>query len=191
VTCGLCGTRTPEGEFICSECASRGDTRRDIPEAKPPVGVGGWLLFLCISLTVLTPIRLVADFYEARRQLATQLAQPGMTSLILGCGVLDLSAAGGCFIAGFMLWTRLLRAVRAAKIALLYFLCTFGPMTVLPYLAGLPPELSKAWSLTILKTIPLALIYPLVWFLYLSYSKRVRATYPAEFDEPVHTGSAT
>lgn len=131
----------------------------------------------------------MADFYEARRQLSTQLFQPGMTSLIFGCGVLNLSAAAGCFIAGFMLWSRLPRAVRAAKIALLYFMCTFGPMTVLPYLAGLPHEMSRAWSLTILQTIPLAVIHPLVWFLYLSYSKRVRATYPAEFEHQVHTAS--
>lgn len=192
MTCGLCGVQTPEGDFICAECASRGDARRDIPEAEPPRGIGGWLLFLCISLTILSPIRLVADFYSVRRELAPHIAiEPAYRTLIFGCGVLNFSVAAGLFVAGFMLWGRHPRAVRAAKIALLYYVCSLGPMSILPYLSGVPGEIAKVWSLTILKAIPLAVVYPLIWFLYLSYSKRVRATFPAEFEQQVHSGSAT
>jgi hypothetical protein len=191
VICGVCGAQTPEEIFICAECARRGDTRRDIPEAKTPVGVGGWLLLLCISLTILSPIRLVADFNSVRRQLAPHIAfEPAYRTLIFGCGVLNLSVAVGLFVAGSMLWWRRPRAVRAAKIALSYYVCSLGPMSILSYLAGLPPEIAKVWSVTILKTIPLAVVYPLIWFLYLSYSKRVRATYPAELERQVHSGSA-
>jgi hypothetical protein len=192
VTCGLCGAQTPEGDFICAECASRGDVRRDVPEVEAPVGVKGWLLFFCISLTVLSPVSLVVDFDKVRRELEMNLAgEPATQPLISVYRMLNVSIAIVCIAAGVMLWSKRPRAVRVAKIALLYYVCSLGPISLLAYLVGMPSEIARAWALSILQSLPLSLPYPLIWFLYLSYSKRVRATFPDEFEQQVHTGSAT
>jgi hypothetical protein len=132
-------------------------------------GVGGWLLILCISLTFITPITQALVAAKALSNLATARV-PIQTLLRLGSvgGIYVCLAVFSC-IAGLMLWMEKPRSVNVAKAYLL--VGAFVPISlyVLLHLAGMHVHLFRV--------VFGRLVYSVVWYSYLTASRRVKVTY--------------
>jgi Protein of unknown function (DUF2569) len=142
-------------------------------------GVGGWLMFLCIILTILSPLKsahnLITGFQEI---LPLRNEFPGLMLVAVVDTILGLGLVAFGFYAGMKLWQKMSGAVRAAKTYFLIFLAYSVVAAFLPFMAGLPEESNKIMAEEMPKAIVSSLIYFCIWFAYLSVSKRVRATYP-------------
>lgn len=142
-------------------------------------GVGGWLLLLCIGLTVLSPILVaigIARDYRVESPYFERFPRLRVVLLIDIALRVALTAYG--MWVGIRLATASPRAVQAAK---RYFLVAVGYLIVaalLPFAADLPPDAHPAIAMAVARqTIP-ALLGIGLWYAYLVRSKRVRATYP-------------
>lgn len=148
-----------------------------------PQGVGGWLLLLCLMLTVLGP--LISAVLLVQHHLGLPPSLVGVRSLPVAAQVLALvsvpleagSIAYGLY-AGLRLWRVQPGAVNTAKLALLWGLAASVLTLTLQWVAG--PSSGAADGL--LHTLNLGLLPDLVFFTasfaYLNKSARVRATYP-------------
>jgi hypothetical protein len=140
-------------------------------------GVKGWLLYLCIGLTILSPLFTVAGLgraFSAANRAADRL--PGfMTAMAIDSVLAVLIMALGIF-AGASLWAVKPNAVRVAKLYLIV-VPVYTVLEVALFLAILP---SRATGTVIEKgTVSVlgSLLYAGLWLSYLKKSKRVKATY--------------
>jgi hypothetical protein len=98
--------------------------------------------------------------------------------IIIGIdGFLSLGITVFCIYAGVGLWRIRRGAVRLAKRYLLCFLVYQAVAVTLPFFAGLPPAANEAMIVQVVKDTLRSIIYFTVWYLYLTKSRRVRATY--------------
>jgi hypothetical protein len=148
-------------------------------EAARYVGVRGWLLFFCLSLTVFSPIASCVSLwfgYQSVSQYADMY--PGIKRVAM----IDfpISIAMMCFsiYAGVALWRRKQNAVRIAKAYLLTFFGYTVVAVFMPFMAGLPSAANEAMILEVIKGLARNALYVSIWYMYLKQSKRVRATYP-------------
>jgi hypothetical protein len=121
--------------------------------------VGGWLLFLCIGLTIFSPLRILTD--------VTKELQIGASNAV----ALDFIQICLSITVGVMLWTRNSYAVTAAKIYLGALLALHVAIIALVVYADTPlqPDEATAFAQTI--------AFSLIWLAYLQFSKRVRLTF--------------
>ncbi len=137
-----------------------------------PAGIGGWLLFLCIILTILKPLSTiinlaVIDFLQMQdfqnmleggdselSYMMNTLNSPDMTLPVV------LSAFS--LIAGIGLWRRWKKALPTAKLYLSINLV----FALIPGI-GLNSVVSMLWTIT----------FTMVCFLYLNKSRRVKNSY--------------
>lgn len=139
-------------------------------------GVRGWLLALCLMLTVVGPAiavwLMVIEYTDAeplfRESMSMQAAALG-TLLLSGCSVVF-----GAY-AGLRLWLVLPNAVRTAKYALLFGLAVDIVTTALEAAAAQVPSDRLLFQVEI-GLVP-TLIFFTVCYTYLNQSKRVYATY--------------
>jgi hypothetical protein len=143
-------------------------------------GVRGWLLFFCLSLTLLNPGATVYNLYNSIPQSAPYFrAFPGLFLLAVVDTVVSAGIAALSVYAGILLWRVRPGAVRVTRIFLIVGMVyvVIAPFT--PLLAGLPQAVNDA----VISAVPLAIgrgiLYYAIWLGYLSSSKRVRATYSA------------
>ncbi len=165
------------------------NTPRTAPARTPshrdpaPHRVGGWLLLLCLMLTVVGP--LITAGLLVQQHLGWPPSLDHGRSLPLSAQVLALvsvlveaGSIGYGLYAGLRLWLLRPGAVNTAKLALLWGLAASVATLTLQWLAG--PAVGTTGSL--LHTINLGLLPDLVFFTasfaYLNKSARVRATYP-------------
>jgi len=141
--------------------------------------VKGWLLYLCIGLTILSPLFTVANIargFSAASRLADRL--PGfMTAMAIDSVLAVLIMALGIF-AGASLWAVKPHAVRLAKLYLILVpVCTV--LEVVVSLAILPSRATATFTFIEKSTISVlgSLFYAWLWSSYLKESKRVKATY--------------
>jgi len=141
-------------------------------------GVGWWLLFLCISLTILNPLMTAFNLISAIAQTARYFRMfPGL--LILSIADVGVSCAIAAFsiYAGVVLWRVGPNAVKVAKtyliVAAVY--AVVAPFSAL--LAGLPAASNGAIISAAIVAVGRGLIYVAIWYAYLMRSKRVQATY--------------
>lgn len=142
-------------------------------------GVKGWLLLLCINLTLLDPFANLLNLAVGTHFGRPYFDQnPPLERLMLINGVCSIGLAVFSIYAGISLWKVLPNAVTIAKkylgAAFLYSLLSL----FLPYLMGLPPETTKELGPTSLMNTIITAVYLYVWYQYLKRSKRVKATYP-------------
>ena len=145
--------------------------------------IRGWLLFLCINLTLIIPF---SSIYEASSALGMYL--PGASSLqffifrqslAYHLGVIAATSflAIFSFYAGLCLWQLKPNAVKTVKLflisqlLLMMLLMTLRPVMV--FTLGASPG---SFADTIPRLIPF-LSYFGVWYAYLSFSRRVHLTY--------------
>jgi len=144
-----------------------------------PVGVGGWLLFLCIWLTVVVPlvnVGLVGLDLSATLPNASRV--PGLMALSVINAVMVLALIGFSIFAGVSLWRR--RDPGAVKILRVYLFCFLGSKliaTVLPFVVGMNRELAQEIALSVGGGTSSAVVFAMGVLLYTQRSKRVRATY--------------
>jgi len=148
---------------------------RPLPAAK---GVRGWLLALCLMLTVLGPIISLWLMVAVYTAFAPYLAgSPGL--LVAICASLLIAACSVVFgvYAGLGLWLIRPRAVNTAKNALLFGFAA-DIITATIEIASAP---GASQSGSLLRQIEVSLVPSLIFFVlcfaYLNRSERVHATY--------------
>lgn len=149
---------------------------------KGKTGVRGWLLFLCLNLTIIIPF---SCLYEATSALGAiyspvmQIQLLGFKNLLLFHKIIIITMAFLAvfsFYAGLCLWEAKQKAVKIAKIFLLtqlglmFFVFAIRPFMVILYSDG------NKFRIIIESLIPF-FSYFSVWFLYLTFSRRVRSTF--------------
>lgn len=140
-------------------------------------GVGGWLLLLCVGMTILGPLfnffyitqeiaasnKISAYYPEVETAVKIEVA---FTIFLIVCSM----------YAGISLWTKRPNAVFKAKIYLL-LLPVITILSIFITYSMMPPVIQNA----LLKesTVPLirTVLYSVIWFIYLSSSQRVAETY--------------
>ena len=151
------------------------------PEEPRYRGVAGWLLFFCISLTILNPLatifRLVISFHG---DTAVFGRYPGLLLLTVADYVMTVVVMGLSIRAGISLWRVAPGAVRIAT-TYLYIGAAYTvvePFT--PLLAGLPSAVNGEIVTSAITSVSRGILYYLIWLNYLRRSKRVKATYSSE-----------
>jgi hypothetical protein len=143
--------------------------------------VGGWLLLLCIALTIGSPIRTLYNLftgYEPSSMLFEDYPDFKTIYYIDLCLSTLLMALS--IRAGIALWKIWPGAVKIAKNYLWIFLGYSIISSILPFMAGLPNEANEIMIPEILKAGMQSVIYFIIWYWYLMVSKRVKATYFAD-----------
>lgn len=141
-------------------------------------GVGGWLLFFCISITILSPLltlgNLLTGWNDGQRVFEYF---PAFFAIMVVDTVLSLCLTAFGIFTGICLWRIRPGAVQKAKLYLFIYLGYQVVSSVLPYMAGLPAAVNQAISQQTVKSIMQGSVYFAIWFTYLVKSKRVQNTY--------------
>lgn len=143
-------------------------------------GVKGWLLFLCLNLTILDPSAVLANLFVVTEAAKPAFDQhPEVLRLMLVNGVLRLALMVASLYAGISLWRGL---AGAPAIAQKYFLAVFAYSAVAPFLpvmAGARDYASdNIIAMNCLNSL-VTMVYVVTWYIYLKRSRRVKATYGA------------
>ncbi len=165
------------------EATARNGSSRSLEseDARSMRGVRGWLLVLCLMLTVVGPaisVWIVGREFDA---LAARFAtsRGAQWATIVSIALTTCSVLFGIY-AGVRLWTIKPQAVRVAKAALLFGLavdvCTTTISTVL---GTVSPADNELLDVVLLNLAP-SLVFFTVCLAYLNRSRRVEATYWAE-----------
>jgi Protein of unknown function (DUF2569) len=182
--CARCGQQIPDASEICPLCGREATVKIDPPAAisgtaaaaapgqikwpdepqtiSAPVrqpglkGVGGWLLFFCISLTFLAPLLMFARVWGSGFELE---------------GMVDLALTAFGVLVGIMVWN-----VNPRAFLLLWIY--FG-LTALLLVLGIAGSFVSTEEQDPREMVQLvrALISTVIWFLYFKKSDRVQATF--------------
>ena len=181
--CARCGQQIPDASEICPLCG-REATVKLIPVSEPvafnqpqfrpvatpaihgPSGVGGWLLFYCVSTAVLTPAAILINM--------SRLSFPA-TNLYYWFDVARI-----CFgaVVGGMLWSRLPGSLRWLRICFIFDAAAIALNALRTIETSLREHrpFFEGEGFTRLTTSAGSV---LVWFAYFCMSVRVRNTYGA------------
>lgn len=146
-------------------------------------GVKGWLLLLCLNLTIFIPaayfyqINCVLDLFNSPRNKILLL----MFKALLAYNVLTMATmlfiAIFSFYAGLRLWHIKPKAVKTAKVFLITQLLLILVITIIrPFMTSTIDSGGKVFSAILISLIPSLLQFGL-WYLYLTKSRRVLNTY--------------
>ena len=148
--------------------------RPEIPSHK---SVGGWLLFLCFSLTVLSPITVINTLMseilpaiDASHSIHATVLYRVHAVVISSIGIL-------AFLAGFRLWMVKAGAVKFAQRCLGAIFCLHLGYFAF-WLVFYQQRFHTGFGYMGWIHIGQPLIFFAIWFLYLDRSTRVRETYP-------------
>ena len=123
----------------------------ELPNDSKLFGVGGWLLFLCIWVTILWPLFTFAGVHRMSEQW-----------MYLFSGLIVFAIVSGVF-----LW----RAIPTGLVLVRTFLFTILALNLLSIVSSGPAHPDLVPDALLQSAIPVA------WLIYLHHSKRVRATY--------------
>jgi len=148
-----------------------------------PKGVGGWLVFFCVGLTILAPpstLGLMA--------IAWDLAQPALSKFptIKSALILDNLASSAILIYGFIvgciIWSGSPQGRDIARRFLLIRLFVFIGLAVVALLimGDLPSEVIAGKIGGVVVALFREGVYFTIWWLYFKKSKRIRNTYGYE-----------
>jgi hypothetical protein len=143
-------------------------------------GVRGWLLALCLYLTILIPLLAVLGLLGAWQAAARSAT---LQNALVYEAVLEIALAGFALYAGIALFQQ---RPNAASIAKIYFITmlTLGMLGLGVVLVGAVWQLSDRALASQLRGPAIVagarqIVLSVIWLLYLERSRRVRATYPA------------
>ena len=142
-------------------------------------GVGGWLLLLCVGLTVLSPLLVTIGIVRAYLGDSPYFDRfPRLRVVLLVDTALRIALTAYGVWVGLRLGNVRPGAVQAAKryfqVSLVYLVVA----ALLPFAAGLPSEANPTLAIAVARQTVPALIGVALWYAYLVRSKRVKATYP-------------
>jgi hypothetical protein len=209
ITCKCCG----EALRDCREIASRSIDREDLEllELKPqdnesarisilaetaklnnqikletetaPEGVKGWLLLLCLNLTIFIPatylyqINCILDLHNSTQNKILLLMFKKLLLFNIATGTTMLFLAIFSFYVGLKLWNIKSGAVKIAKAFLIIQLFLIFIITIIrPFITFSIEPKGTIFGAVLLSFIPSLLQFGL-WYLYLSKSSRVYNTY--------------
>jgi hypothetical protein len=141
-------------------------------EKRAPSGVGGWLLFLCVVLTFVVPIGIVYQMIVALRS--------GLDVVGLVYALVYLALATFSFVAGLLLWRIRPNAVTTAKLFLLAQ-AAFALALYLKVLLGDGANAPDSAQNLVVGILLRPLLFAVVWYSYLTKSKRIQATYSLDY----------
>jgi hypothetical protein len=141
-------------------------------------GVKGWLLLMCISLTILDPSSILLNLI-----IITNLTKPyydknaGLLKMVLINGTCSIGLAVFSIYAGLSLWKVLPNALSTARKYLLAISIYSVFSSFIPTLVGLQAETVKNISGNNVLNSLLTVLYASAWYFYLKKSRRVETTY--------------
>jgi hypothetical protein len=142
-------------------------------------GVGGWLLFFCISIIVISPLtnaigitRVWFDSYPYIN------SYPSMAAVLIIQTVNIVTLIFLCIFTGFRLVLIHPRAVGTAKVLLFYILCSSVIVSTAVYFIA--PDYGFEYT-----NIANSVVYFAIWFSYFKKSVRVKNTYQIVKEETV------
>jgi hypothetical protein len=139
-------------------------------------GVRGWLLLLCVNLTILDPAAIVLGVFGAL-PLADFEKDPEMLRFLLISGGCRLALAAFSVYSGTALWRILPDAPNTARRYFQAVSIYSAFALLLPGIVGLPEELYAQMAGATLVSSVVTLCYVAVWYVYLGKSRRVKATF--------------
>lgn len=150
------------------------ETKPTSIEPTIPPAVTGWLLFLCVVLTLLYP---AINLHHLTYTVPLIIRYPGFPIFLLSNCVVFTALAVFSFLAGLKLWLVRPGAVRFARRWLWSYLIAHIADFVLFIVVAKPRQfvsvVGTGWFHVVVPIASFAF-----WYLYLEHSKRVRATYP-------------
>ncbi len=140
--------------------------------------VGGWMLFLCISMAVIRPVAGSLQIYlEAAAFTWAQASFLGRVLFASAVG-LELSVITFALVAGISLWRLHPRGVALARAFLLVqFLIPGFFLIALTIFVTILGGDSAALLTIMVPALARSFVFGLIWWLYLSRSQRVKRTY--------------
>lgn len=156
-----------------------------------PRGVGGWLLFLIVTMLFVGPLAYVNSLlrsYHSAIENFARVPHPYAHSLFIVVEQLaGLALYGYGVFAGVQLWKKRPSAVMHAK----RFLLLYAAYHLADFAMGMnfasimdPAGTLRRYLSRQLPSQGRLLVYPIVWYLYLLRSKRVRNTFLSETKQP-------
>jgi len=151
------------------------------------IGVKGWLLLLCLILTLVNPVASICNLYSSFKITSPFFnVYPGLRVITITDVVLSMGIVCFSIYAGISLWRIRPNGVAIAKAFLLTFMGYAVTANILPFLAGLPANANEAMTAQAFIGVLRSAIFVFVWYIYLVKSKRVRATFPDHvIDKPL------
>lgn len=145
-----------------------------------PEGIGGWLLFYCITLTMIGPLFTVANILSTWTQISPLFAEyPRLANVMLfeNVGMAVIIAYG--FVVGCIVWSGNPQGKRRVKEYLIIRLAGFVLIEAVAILMliGLPVEMVAGGIGGVIGATIREGIYFTIWWLYFLKSVRVRNTY--------------
>jgi hypothetical protein len=182
VFCARCGEQIPDASETCPLCGRETTLRIDAAPLSHPVqtqsatpnfyyagsgvqGVGGWLLFFCLILTLASPVIVFA-------QIAAQPHGPNSYNLI------DVARVLYGVVVGIILWMQRRIAIQLVGVYFIVVLATIV-LVLLIFLAAWTRTKSPFLLGRGIGSILPSVIHNVLWFLYFRKSERVRNTYGA------------
>ena len=148
-----------------------------------PTGVGGWLVFFCVSLTILGPLLLLGQMVNGWEQAEPAFSRfPTIKSAIISENLGWSAIIIYGFIVGRMIRSGNLQGRKIARRFLLIRLFGFIGVEIIALLiiSDLPSEVVSAVIKSAVEALFYEGVYFTVWWLYLKKSKRVRNIYGYE-----------
>lgn len=140
--------------------------------------VGGWLLLLCVGMTIFAPMITFGQLFESYRQLYQYFYQfPGLETFVLVDAFLSICLMAFGVYAGIRLWSIKQGSVKLAQWYLLAYVAYSFALVLLLYTLGLSEKIIDAMSSDVFAGVIKSMIYSGVWYTYLNRSKRVMATF--------------
>jgi len=141
-------------------------------------GVKGWLLLLCINLTILDPFAMLFNLVSITHFTKPHFDTfPPLLHLVLIGGACSLALMVFSVYAGISLWKVLPNAVSTVKkyFFAVFFYSLFS--TLLPSLVGLPEKAQADFAANTALNSLITVLYIAAWYVYLNRSRRVKTTY--------------
>jgi hypothetical protein len=167
--CRGCGASIKGNQEFCANCGQTVAKSNPLAPTNPELtGVAGWLLLLCVLLTIVLPL---SNLYGTARSLRYH---PDTVVLLfnainVGLGILSLAA-------GVMLWRVRNHAVTVAKV---FFVLSPVHALGIFCLVVYSGHVADVRTLVVLglRIMALPFLFSLLWYWYLLGSQRVRNTY--------------
>ncbi len=140
--------------------------------------VGGWLLVLCIILTIVLPLRSFVGLSSSYDEMIKyrdvfpdlQVAYYINSAITMIVSILSI-------LVGSWIWALDKDSVSITKTFLIVYFCAVVIILLVQFFALLPSVDNLAVNLEIGKRLLGALLFSVVWYWYLSVSKRVKGTF--------------
>ena len=146
------------------------------PAMKP--GVRGWLLFFAITLVAVGPLVRTVGLIASYAPVAAIAERfPKFVAVYAATCVVELALIAWSIWAGVSILQARRGAVRVARLFLILNPIMLFVCTIAYALANLPPQVMDVMSKTGAEITSRALVYSIIWGLYLKFSKRVRETF--------------